>query len=172
VRLSALALCVVALVACEREQRTLVQPPKTAEVVKSIRMNENLTAADVQAGNSYELNAQALADGKRLYTWFNCNGCHSQGGGGMGPPLMDDKWLYGSEPANIVATILEGRPNGMPAFGGRVNEAQAWQLAAYVRSLAGLVPKDAATSRSDTLTGRPAENRTDPQRPIVSTSPQ
>jgi mono/diheme cytochrome c family protein len=27
---------------------------------------------------------------------------------------MDDKWLYGSEPENIVASILEGRPNGMP----------------------------------------------------------
>ena len=36
----------------------------------------------------------------------------------MGPPLMDDKWIYGYEPEQVFATIVEGRPNGMPAFGG------------------------------------------------------
>ena len=159
------------VVACEREQRTLIQPPNTAEVVKTVRMNELVSGSQTPAGNPYERNAQGLADGKRLFDWFNCSGCHAQGGGDKGPPLMDDKWVYGSESENIVASILEGRPNGMPAFGGRVNETQAWQLAAYVRSLAGLVPKDAATSRSDAMTGRPAENQTDPQRPVVSTTP-
>jgi len=167
--LVALALLVTG---CEREQRTLIQPPKTAETVKTVRMNDLVSGGPTTTGNPYERNAQGLADGKRLFDWFNCSGCHSQGGGGIGPPLMDDKWIYGSEPQNIVATILEGRPNGMPAFGGRINETQAWQLAAYVRSLAGLVPKDAATSRNDAMTGRPAENQTDPQRPVVSTIPE
>ena len=55
----------------------------------------------------------------------------------MGPPLMDDQWIYGSAPANIVATILEGRPNGMPAFRGKIPDHQAMQLAAYVRSISG-----------------------------------
>jgi cytochrome c oxidase cbb3-type subunit 3 len=168
----AVLVVVASLVAgCEREQRTLIQPPKIAEVLKTVRMNELVSGGQAPAGNPYERNAQALADGKRLFDWFNCSGCHAQGGGDKGPPLMDDKWIYGSEAQNIVASILEGRPNGMPAFGGRVNEAQAWQLAAYVRSLAGLVPKDAATSRNDAMTGAPAENRADPQRPVVSTTP-
>jgi len=169
----ALALVVMLLLvaACEREQRTLVQPPKTAEVVKTVRMNDLVSGDHPSAGNAYERNAQGLADGKRLFDWFNCSGCHAQGGGDKGPALMDDKWLYGSEPENIVASILEGRPNGMPAFGSRVNEAQAWQLAAYVRSMAGLVPGDAATSRNDAMTGGPAENRIDPQRPIATSMP-
>ena len=169
-RVACLALLLL-VAACEREQRTLIQPPNTAAVLKTVRMNELVSGAQTPSGNPFERNAQGLADGKRLYDWFNCSGCHAQGGGDKGPALMDDKWIYGSEPGNIVATILEGRPNGMPAFGGRINEAQAWQLAAYVRSLAGLVPKDAATSRNDELTGRPAENRTDPQRPVASTMP-
>ena len=169
------ALVIVALAlllaACEREQRTLVQPPKTAETVKTVRMNDLVSGERTSVGNAYERNAQGLADGKRLFDWFNCSGCHAQGGGDKGPALMDDKWLYGSEPENIVASILEGRPNGMPAFGSRVNEAQAWQLAAYVRSMAGLVPGDAATSRNDAMTGGPAENRMDPQRPTTARMP-
>jgi len=171
-RALALVAVVLLLAACEREQRTLVQPPKTAEVVKTVRMNNLVSGEHTPAGNAFERNAQALADGKRLFDWFNCSGCHAQGGGDKGPALMDDKWLYGSEPENIVATILEGRPNGMPAFGDRVNETQAWQLAAYIRSMAGLVPSDAATSRNDALTGHPAENRTDPQRPTTARMPE
>jgi hypothetical protein len=60
----------------------------------------------------------------------------------MGPPLMDDQWIYGSAPANVVATILEGRPNGMPAFRGKIPDHQAMQIAAYVRSMSGLLAKD------------------------------
>ena len=60
----------------------------------------------------------------------------------MGPPLMDSRWVYGSEPENIFATIMQGRPNGMPAFRGRIPQQQVWQIVAYVRSIAGLTPAD------------------------------
>ena len=56
----------------------------------------------------------------------------------MGPPLIDDKWIYGSDPDQIFATIMQGRPNGMPSFRGKIPDYQVWQLAAYVRSLGGL----------------------------------
>jgi cytochrome c oxidase cbb3-type subunit 3 len=54
---------------------------------------------------------------------------------------MDDEWIYGSSSANVYWTIVEGRPQGMPAFGGRIPEDEVWRIAAYVRSLSGL-PKD------------------------------
>ena len=74
---------------------------------------------------------------------------------------MDDQWIYGSAPDAIFATIMNGRPNGMPSFRGRLTEAQAWQLVAYVRSLSGLAPKQAATNRAESLYGAPPEaNRT------------
>jgi cytochrome c oxidase cbb3-type subunit 3 len=102
-----------------------------------------------RAKGPYDGNAFAIAEGQRLYTWFNCVGCHFQGGDGIGPPLMDEQWIYGGDPANIFASIVEGRPNGMPSFRGKIPTAQVWQIVAYVRSLSGSVPKDVAPGRSD-----------------------
>jgi cytochrome c oxidase cbb3-type subunit 3 len=105
----------------------------------------------------YDANAFAIAEGKRLFEWFNCVGCHFHGGGGIGPALMDDQWIYGSDPANIFASIVEGRPNGMPSFRGKIPDAQVWQLVAYVRSLSGLVPQDATAARGDHMNAQPSE---------------
>lgn len=110
--------------------------------------------------NPYEGNAYAISEGQRLYQWFNCVGCHSHGGGGMGPPLMDDKWIYGSDPENIFATIVEGRPNGMPSFRGKIPEYQVWQIVAYVQSMSGAVPKDAASGRADEMFVKKPEQTT------------
>lgn len=98
-----------------------------------------------------------MSQGKQWFTWYNCNGCHGQGGGGSGPALMDATWLYGSAPEQIFTTIVDGRPNGMPAFRGRIPDHQVWQLVAYVRSMSGLVRKDAAPGRNDGLDGKPPE---------------
>jgi cytochrome c oxidase cbb3-type subunit 3 len=69
----------------------------------------------------------------------------------MGPALMDDKWIYGNQPANVFASIVEGRPNGMPSFRNRLADVQVWQLVAYIESLGGQVPMDASAARSDHL---------------------
>ena len=167
----AAAVCTVALglatAACEREERRFREtPPGTSP--------GNVRLSDIQPGPAvptsptpgpYAANAYAIAEGKRLYTQLNCVGCHANGGGGMGPPLMDDKWIYGSEPANIFATIVEGRPNGMPAFGGKLANDQVWQLVAYVRSLSGLVRQDAASGRSDHMQVKKPEMETDREVP-------
>lgn len=79
--------------------------------------------------------AETLRDGERLYHWMNCAGCHFGGGGGIGPPLMDDKWIYGGEPAQIYDTIVNGRANGMPAYGGRLAADEIWRIVAYVETL-------------------------------------
>ena len=81
----------------------------------------------------------------------------------MGPPLMDDRWIYGSDPANIFATIVQGRPNGMPTFGSKIPRYQIWQLTSYVRSMSGLVPMDVAPNRGDTMHAREPEAMTAPE---------
>ena len=113
----------------------------------------------------YHENAWGIAEGKRLYVAFNCVGCHSYGGGGIGPALMDAKWIYGAAPQQIYSTIIEGRPNGMPAFGGRVPDQQVWQLVAYVQSLSGLVPQDAAPGRDDNKSVKKPELRKEQEQP-------
>jgi len=137
-RAVALLLLLSALAGCEREQRQFQIPPPQAQLAKPLH-----------AAN--ERNAFALSQGKTLFQWFNCTGCHANGGGGIGPALMDDQWRYGNNPEQIYASIMEGRPNGMPAFGGKLNEDQAWQLVAYVRSMSGWARKDAAPGRNDSL---------------------
>ena len=112
------------------------------------------------ASTPYEENAYAVSQGQRLFTAFNCVGCHSHGGGGIGPALMDEAWIYGDEPENIFATIVEGRPNGMPSFRGRLGNQQVWQLVAYVRSLSGKVAKDVAPGRADHMYVSPQEQET------------
>jgi cytochrome c oxidase cbb3-type subunit 3 len=120
----------------------------------------------IRIDNRYEGNAYAVSQGKRWYRWYNCNGCHANGGGGMGPALMDAQWLYGSAPGQVAASIVQGRPNGMPSFAGRIPDEQVWQLVAYVRSMSGLVRADVAPGRSDTLSpGREPETRREPATP-------
>ena len=162
------------LAACERERRDFHQPPSAATAIASLRMSDVVAGGRQAAAplpNAYEENAYALAEGKRLYAWYNCNGCHAAGGGDKGPALMDDVWIYGSEPANVFATIVQGRPNGMPAFGGRIPEHEVWQIVAYVRSMSGQVDKSAAPSRNDDMQAKPAENRTDRQTPVPAAVP-
>lgn len=84
----------------------------------------------------YEGNTQAISEGKRLFGWYNCSGCHFHGGGGMGPALMSNQWRYGGRLDQIFASISQGRPNGMPSWHGKLPDAQIWQLAAFVKSMA------------------------------------
>jgi cytochrome c oxidase cbb3-type subunit 3 len=161
---------------CEREQREYRPKPAQAALTRTISMSDIRPGggpAPPTVDNAYEQNAYAVSEGQQLFRQYNCNGCHSNGGGGMGPPLMDQVWIYGSAPANIVATILEGRPNGMPSFRGKIPDEQIWQIAGYVRSMSGNVPKDAAPSRDDHMHPRPAENRTPTFPPVTGgTTPQ
>ena len=101
-----------------------------------------------------------MAEGKRLYAAYNCAPCHGlNGGGAIGPPLMDDKWIYGAQPDQIYATISQGRPNGMPSFGGHVPNQQIWQLVAYVESMSGQAKATSAPSRNDDQLGALPESR-------------
>ena len=78
----------------------------------------------------------ALREGRRLFVWYNCSGCHGgRAGGGMAPSLRDPVWLYGDSDAHIFASIAEGRGNGMPAWGTKIPEDQIWKLVAYIKSL-------------------------------------
>jgi cytochrome c oxidase cbb3-type subunit III len=168
-----LALLAIALplAACERESRDFRADPnaETQERIVQSSLSPGL-APPVEIlsghGKKFEENAYDQSEGKRLFSAFNCAGCHSQGGGGMGPPLMDQKWIYGAKIENIVQTIREGRPNGMPSFRGKVPDNQIWQLAAYVRSMGRNVRQDVAPSRSDDMHPHPSENRQPPQNPV------
>jgi len=86
--------------------------------------------------NPYAGDATAATEGRQLFVQYNCSGCHGgRAGGGMGPSLRDSIWIYGSSDAQLLGTITEGRPAGMPAWGGRIPQNQMWQIITYIRSL-------------------------------------
>ena len=154
--------------ACERETRRYEEVPVTstrAEGVALTPLQAGGPAPQAHKLSPYTKNAYGQSEGKRLFAAFNCSGCHLNGGGGIGPALTDDKWIYGAEPEQIYSTIVEGRPNGMPAFGGRIPSQQVWQLVAFIDALGGQVPQDAAPSRNDDMSTGKAENRVEYTRP-------
>jgi cytochrome c oxidase cbb3-type subunit 3 len=152
-----LALLVVAppVAGCAREERDLRPAPET-----------NGPPRVPATASPYDGNAWATNEGEKLYARFNCVGCHAHGGGGMGPPLMDAAWRYGSEPADVFASIADGRPDGMPSFRARLSEEQTWKLVAYVRSMSGLTPWLSRPSRNDEMQVKDAEYRTERQTPV------
>ncbi|PSC07043.1 cytochrome C [Alsobacter soli] len=158
--------------ACQREERDQRPSPVASETREQVALTTNSAGPSPPEirvsgkGAKYEASAYDQSQGKKYYAWFNCNGCHSNGGGGSGPPLMDDRWIYGGSIENIVQTIREGRPNGMPSFRGKIPDEQIWQIAAYVRSMSGNTSSDSAPQRNDSMHPHPSESRTPPSPPV------
>jgi cytochrome c oxidase cbb3-type subunit 3 len=168
-------LALVFLGGCERERRGFKDAPPGTPVLTMVtqsQLHAGPLPRSMSVESPYDDNAYAASEGKRLYNQYNCSGCHFQGGGGIGPPLMDEEWIYGSEPENIYATIVEGRPNGMPSFRNKIVPQQVWQLVAYVRSMSGLLPKDVAPGRSDDMQVNAQEQQTTKERPVNSAVPK
>lgn len=149
------------LAGCHREKRPLIVT--AADTRRPLPIREGplqpgpKLLGNTALSNPYEGNAYAISQGQQLFAQYNCAGCHFHGGGGIGPALMDDDWIYGSSPANIYESIVEGRPNGMPSYGGHIPENQVWQLVTYVRSVGGLESQTAVSPRADEMQSRRAE---------------
>ena len=165
-RVLAAGFCVLALTSCQREARELRPAPTRLAIFSDAARESDLQPGGRQSQpnvtNPYQGSAYAISEGKRLFGWYNCSGCHSHGGGGIGPPLIKAEWIYGGEPENLFDTIVKGRPNGMPSWGGRIPEYQIWQIIAFVRSMNGLQPRSATAGRFDTIEPNPQtiQNRT------------
>src|SRR4051812_8408319 len=156
---TAIALAVALCVGCKREHRVFDPGASESQPADAIALNEVHAGGPMPMANEskYEQSAYAVSEGKRLYEAYNCVGCHNHGGGGIGPALMDAKWIYGSHPQQIYSDIVQGRPNGMPTFGGKIPDYQVWEIVAYVRSLSGQLPADVAPGRSDEIQVKKAE---------------
>jgi cytochrome c oxidase cbb3-type subunit 3 len=156
------SLLVLALLAagCDRERRDPRGSP-LPETEPAAYALLHPGAHDPRA-TTYDHNAMHVSNGQRYFHWMNCNGCHSEGGGGIGPALMDRRWRYGSSMEKIVETIAHGRPNGMPAFAGKMTPQQIWEVAAYVRSMSARVPQSIRSGRSEGLSAGEPPTLRDP----------
>ncbi len=161
-RLGAVLVAIALLfMSCKREERRYREPTPSTAASQGITVSglhpaqptSGSTQPNTPVNNPYAESAYGVSEGQKLYNEYNCGGCHFHGGGGIGPPLMDQDWIYGSEPQNIYATIVEGRPNGMPSFRGKIPDFQVWEIVAYVRSMSGQLKTDVAPGRDDQMYG-------------------
>lgn len=167
--LAAATVCLLCA-ACQRQHRDIRPEPTSLVIYGDAAREDTLrpggpVSPQMVVNNPYNSSAYDIAEGARLYQWYNCSGCHANGGGGIGPPLIKNHWIYGGEPANLFDTIVKGRPNGMPSWGGRIPAYQIWQIIAYVRSLNGEQPRSATPGRMDSIQPSPQTivNRTNGQ---------
>jgi cytochrome c oxidase cbb3-type subunit 3 len=141
--------------ACRDDDGSQMLPPAAgpAGTVVTSDLRAGGVPANAEAENPYADDEHALAAGRKLYAAMNCGGCHGpSGGGGIGPPLADASWIYGGAPENIVQAILEGRPNGMPAYGGKLPASEAWKIAAFVKQRSRKAEEATAKGKGDSPT--------------------
>src|SRR5205823_2563199 len=89
---AAIGCCFLTLIACKRERRDVRPSPAVAGILGDAGGESALypggSAPHVEVRNPYEGNAYAISEGQRLFNWYSCSGCHANGGGGIGPPLI------------------------------------------------------------------------------------
>jgi mono/diheme cytochrome c family protein len=103
--------------------------------------------------NPYTGNAEAIAEGKKLYMGLSCNGCHGGGGGGgMCPPLTNETWVYGGDDDTLFRLITlgsqelqktgrtrkgqEGVVGPMPPYRDLIDdEVKLWKIIAWMRTI-------------------------------------
>lgn len=111
------------------------------------------SAAKGTLKNPYTDNAEAIAEGKKIYFGKSCNGCHGGGGGGgMCPPLTNTVWVYGSDDDTLFRLVsygsdelkkhgysrkgTEGVVGPMPPFGELIDtDQEIWKIIAWIRTL-------------------------------------
>ncbi len=131
-----ITLCALAAPGCGRPQAQADVDAAPAVVSVAVGPLPGPAEYEPATNNPFVENEPALHEGRAIFNAYNCSGCHGDhGGGGMGPSLRDERWLYGNADEQIAQSITEGRANGMPAWRQMLTSAQVWQVTAYIKSM-------------------------------------
>jgi len=135
--LCAIMTILLPLTGCNRPQpETSAQAAAMPAVDVPVGPVPGSVKAPLATDNPFGKDPVALAEGRRLWVRFNCYGCHGDyGGGGMGPSLRDETWLYGSDDARVASSIMAGRAHGMPSWAKHLTTEQTWKLTGYIKSM-------------------------------------
>ncbi len=108
-------------------------------------------AQDPPAKNPLEGNPDAIRGGMGLYR-ARCADCHGMDARGVRAPDITQVWASGRTDAGLFKTIKEGVPGTEMPSNPRVQDAEAWQILAYLRTLAAPAPTD--PPRGDAVNGK------------------
>ena len=102
----------------------MIEKPQVKEVTEFVL---SLSGQDHDAG---------LAEAGRVVFEDNCAACHGDGGRGGyengAPDLGDGQWIYGGSREDIHRSVYHGRQGVMPAWEGRLSDAQIRMLTLYL----------------------------------------
>jgi mono/diheme cytochrome c family protein len=87
--------------------------------------------------NPFTGKPDAIQQGRALWLQHGCSGCHGvMGGGGMGQPVIDDVWKFGSDDETLFK-LIKGQIDAqtMPKIYNAMPDEEAWKIIAYIRSL-------------------------------------
>ncbi len=110
------------------------------QLPSSVRFPDHVSAGAspppaIEISNPFATDSTAVADGLKVFTTMNCDGCHGGGATGwVGPSLVDGRWRYGGSDGALFQSIYYGRPRGMPAYGGVMSPGAIWKVIAYIRA--------------------------------------
>src|SRR5690349_194529 len=127
---SYLLCAVLAFAACKGDAKSEGKKETSAKVAAA--------APSANGGNPYSTTVDAVLEGRAIYLKNGCAGCHGMGGGGgMGKPLIDDEWKFGSDDKTLFKLIRGEIPNQtMPnAIGKAMTDDEIWKVLVYVRSV-------------------------------------
>ncbi|HEX6533132.1 MAG TPA: c-type cytochrome [Gemmatimonadaceae bacterium] len=117
-------------------QASREDPPPAVRHDERVFAGGHAPPAAAPLENPFRKDRSAVAQGEKLFSAMNCDGCHGGGATGwVGPSLADGRWRFGGADAEIYQSIYYGRPHGMPAFGGLIPREGIWKLVTYLRSL-------------------------------------
>ena len=84
--------------------------------------------------NPYTGDAAAIEEGKSLWRKTGCHGGVAEGG--VGPSLIDDKWVFRPTDKTVYKAISEGRRGTvMKGWSKKLTPDEIWKVTAYIRSL-------------------------------------
>ncbi len=131
------------------QQEEYEQAMVEAEIAKAEYLK---TAANLIDETSVEiLTGEAdLKAGATLYA-ANCVACHApDGGGGIGPNLVDAYWIHGGDVKDIFSTIKYGVPaKGMIPWKDQLKPIEIQQLTSFILSLQGTTAADPKEAQGD-----------------------
>ena len=106
--------------------------------VGNVGFGQNQDNTPAKKLNKYTGNPEAIKEGRAIYMKYGCPGCHGVGGGGgMGLPLTDDVWKFGSSDEVLYKLIKGQIPNQtLPkVLGEQMSDEEVWKVIAFVRSI-------------------------------------
>ena len=119
---AAALLAALLLAGCDRERREFESRASDGAPARPVTLSHLSPgprpppAVDSRVALQYEGNAYHIGEGQRLFKWYNCNGCHGNGGGSMGPALMDGEWRYWQRCWRRAAIASAARTKAGPAM--------------------------------------------------------